>query len=50
MKKIFKKKIAKATVNVLNRILIMDANETSCSWLYQLKPPKGIERFKKVNQ
>lgn len=40
------KKTAKAMTNVLNRVLKVEANSTSCSVVYQPKAPKALERFR----
>ena len=43
-------KTAKMMVSVLNKMLKVDANSTSCGVVYQPKAPKGLENFRNVKQ
>lgn len=45
-KKNFSKPAAKAVANVLNGVLRMEANSTSCMVVYQPKAPKELARFR----
>lgn len=42
------KAMAGATLSVLNHVLKVDANSTSCMYIYQPKAPKDLERFRKI--
>lgn len=41
------KSIAKIAIGVLNTVLCVDANSTSCMVIYQPKAPKELERFRR---
>lgn len=41
------KPIAKGTIAVLNTMLRIEANSTSCMIVYQPKAPKELEKFKR---
>lgn len=43
-----KKSKAQKVVKVLDTILKLEANSTSCVWAYEPKAPKALERFKKT--
>ncbi|MGN0515014.1 MAG: cyclic lactone autoinducer peptide [Lachnospiraceae bacterium] len=45
---LIKKEIAKSMVTVLNKVLKVEANSTSCILAYQPKEPKTLDRFKKT--
>lgn len=47
MKERVTKTAAKKTVSVLNRILNIEANSSSCFFTYQPKAPKELEKFRK---
>lgn len=48
MDKKISKLVAKASVKVLNSVLVLDANSTSCIYAYQPQAPKNLRRFKKT--
>lgn len=39
--------VAKSVVKMLNNVLKIDANSTSCVVVYQPKVPKKLEKFRK---
>lgn len=39
--------LAKGVVSMLRGVLNVEANSTSCSFIYQPKAPKGLEKFRK---
>lgn len=41
------KTVAKATTNVLNTLLRVEANSASCVLFYQPKAPKELARFRR---
>ena len=40
-------RMASLAKNMLDKVLVKEANSTSCGVFFQGKEPKGIERFKK---
>lgn len=42
-----KKTVAKKTAQVLKNVLKVEANSASCVWMYELKQPKGIDKFRR---
>ena len=49
-KKTFKNTLSKQTVKLLDRILTLEANSTSCVFAYEHKIPSELSRFKrKIN-
>lgn len=47
MKKEKSKNAAKAITRILDKVLVMEANSTSCVIVYEPKVPKSISKFKK---
>lgn len=50
MKKEAVKTVSKKVVSVLDAVLKVEANSTSCWLIYQPKEPKKIDRFKRSNK
>lgn len=46
MKKQIKKNIAKRVKKILDVVLCVEANSTSCMFIYQPKVPKMLEKFR----
>lgn len=43
-----KQTAAKVASNILTATLKLEANNASCSWIYEPKQPEAIKRFQKV--
>ena len=50
MKKEAVKKVSKKVAAVLDTVLKVEANSTSCGLIYQPKEPKKMDRFKRTNK
>lgn len=50
MKKEVAKTVSKKIVEVLDSVLKMEANSTSCCLVYQPKEPKKLEKFKRARK
>lgn len=50
MKKEAVKKASKKVATVLDTVLKVEANSTSCGLIYQPKEPKKMDRFKRINK
>lgn len=50
MKKKVAMVVAKKVVTVLDSVLKMEANSTSCCLAYQPKEPKKLEKFKRIKK
>ena len=43
-------KVSKKVAGVLETVLKVEANSTSCGLIYQPKEPKKMDRFKRINK
>ena len=50
MKKEAEEKVSKKVAVVLETVLKVEANSTSCGLIYQPKEPKKMDRFKRINK
>ncbi len=50
MKKEAVKTVSKKVAAVLDTVLKVEANSTSCGLIYQPKEPKKMDRFKRTNK
>ena len=44
------KAVSREVVEVLDAVLTVEANSTSCGLIYQPKEPKKMDRFKRTNK
>lgn len=47
MKKNVKEMLQKGTKDILTAVLKMEANSTSCNYVYQPKEPKQLSKFRR---
>nr|WP_288741468.1 cyclic lactone autoinducer peptide [uncultured Mediterraneibacter sp.] len=47
MKKVISKKVAKLVATSLSKLLVLEANSTSCLVLYEPRTPNKLERYRK---